>query len=162
MTKTKDVILKLKAVKEEKQLSLDRILSIMEQNGEYVSKTTLSRVFAKGSEERIFKYENTIRPIANALLDIENEEDYDSPDTKAYKSILKMKKDIISELQEEREKDKNRYHEKLAEETAKFQKELDFAMQQIALKDKRIDQLMDDNSKLLNHILDCPYRKDCK
>ena len=162
MTKTKDVILKLKAVKEEKQLSLDRILSIMEQNGEYVSKTTLSRVFAKGSEERIFKYENTIRPIANALLDIENEEDYDSPDTKAYKSILKMKKDIISELQEEREKDKNRYHEKLAEETAKFQKELDFAMQQIALKDKRIDQLMDDNSKLLNHILDCPYRKECK
>ena len=73
-----------------------------------------------------------------------------------------MKKDIISELQEEREKDKKRYHEKLAEETAKFQKELDFAMQQIALKDKRIDQLMDDNSKLLNHILDCPYRKDCK
>ena len=162
MTKTKDVILKLKAVKEEKQLSLDKILSIMEQNGEYVSKTTLSRVFAKGSEEKIFKYENTIRPIANALLDIENEEIDDSPDTKAYKSILKMKKDIISELQEEREKDKKRYHEKLAEETAKFQKELDFAMQQIALKDKRIDQLMDDNSKLLNHILDCPYRKDCK
>ena len=162
MTKTKDVILKLKAVKEEKQLSLDRILSIVEQNGEYVSKTTLSRVFANGSEEKTFNYENTIRPIANALLDIENEEDDDSPDTKAYKSILKMKKDIISELQEEREKDKNRYHEKLAEETAKFQKELDFAMQQIALKDKRIDQLMDDNSKLLNHILDCPYRKDCK
>ena len=70
MTKTKDVILKLKAVKEEKQLSLDKILSIMEQNGEYVSKTTLSRVFAKGSEEKIFKYENTIRPIANALLDM--------------------------------------------------------------------------------------------
>jgi len=162
MTKTKDVILKLKAVKEEKQLSLDRILSIVEQNEEYVSKTTLSRVFANGSEEKTFNYENTIRPIANALLDIENEEDDDSPDTKAYKSILKMKKDIISELQEEREKDKNRYHEKLAEETAKFQKELDFAMQQIALKDKRIDQLMDDNSRLLNHILDCPYRKDCK
>ena len=162
MTKTKDVILKLKAVKEEKKLSLDKILSIMEQNGEYVSKTTLSRVFAKGSEEKIFKYENTIRPIANALLDIEHEEKDDDPDTQAYKAILKMKKELISELQEEREKDKNRYLEKLAEETEKFQKSYEFAMQQIAYKDKRIDQLMDDNSKLLNHILDCPYRKECK
>ena len=78
MVNTKDVILRLKKVKQEKKLSLDKIIKLMEQNNEYVSKTTLSRVFAKGSEEQIFRYEATLRPIANALLDIETIETYDA------------------------------------------------------------------------------------
>lgn len=168
MTNTKDVIVKLKEVREEKNLSFDKILALMEENGDYLSKSTLSRVFSEGSEEMSFRYEETIRPIANALLDIENEEDYDDVETKAYKSILKLKMGVIEEnsrqialLKEELGKEKEKYHDKLAAETAKFQNSLDFAMHQIELKDKRIDQLMNDNSKLINHILDCPYRKDC-
>ena len=167
MIDTKDVILALKQVKKEKHLSLDKILIMMDNNdpSTTVSKTTLSRVFAKGSENQIFKYENTLRPIANVLLDIENIENDDDIDTIAYKSILKLKKDLISDLEEKlkvvENEEKRKYHEKLAEETAKFQKSLEFAMKQIELKDKRIDQLLDDNSKLVNHILDCPYRKEC-
>lgn len=48
MTNTKDIIIKLKAVKEEKNLSLGNILDLMEKNGDYVAKSTLSRVFAEG------------------------------------------------------------------------------------------------------------------
>ena len=77
MTNSRDVILKLKDVREEKGLSYGDILDLMEQNGDYLSKTTLSRVFAEGSEDIKFRYEDTIRPIANALLDIENMEDDD-------------------------------------------------------------------------------------
>ena len=178
MTNTKDVILKLKAVKEEKQLSLDKILSLVEQNGDYVSKTTLSRIFAKGSENKSFRYEETLRPIANALLDIENEEDYDDADTRAYKSILKLKMSVIdenskkiAELQEQLEevskKEKSKYLEKLAAETDKFQRSLDFCREQIALKDKRIDQLMNANDRLsimnnsmLEQFLNCPLKRD--
>lgn len=168
MTNTRDVIVKLKEVRNEKNLSFDKILFLMEENGDFLSKSTLSRVFSEGSEDLSFRYEETIRPIANALLDIENEEDDDDAEIKAYKSILKMKMGVIEEnsrqialLKEEIGKEKETYHEKLEAETEKFQKSLAFAMQQIELKDKRIDQLMNDNSKLINHILDCPYRKDC-
>ena len=56
MTDTREVILSLKQVKKEKNLSLDKILALIAGNGEYLSKTTLSRVFAEGSEEQIFKW----------------------------------------------------------------------------------------------------------
>ena len=168
MIDTRIVILSLKQVKKEKKLSLDSILKMMYESdpSTAVSKTTLSRVFAKGSEDQLFRYETTLRPIANVLLDIENIEEDDDKETAAMKSILKLKKDIIIELETKietvREEEKAKYLEKLAEETGRFQKSLEFATNQIVLKDKRIDQLMEDNSKLVNHILDCPYRKDCQ
>jgi len=179
MTNTRDVILKLKEVKKEKGLSLDKILIMVENNGEYISKSTLSRIFAEGSEEKSFRYEETIRPIANALLDIENYEDDDDSETKAFKSILKLKMRVIDEnskkieeleeqVKETASKEKAKYHQKLSAELSKMQKSLDFAMRQIELKDRRIDQLMDandrlsvTNDRLINQLMDCPLRKDC-
>ena len=178
MTDTKEVILALKQVKEEKKLSLDTIIDMMKEQ-DYttaVSKTTLSRVFAKGSEDQLFRYETTLRPIANALLDMETIEEYDDTDTRGYKSILKLKKDLLLELERQNKELKNelkdaklKYHQKLEAETAKFQRSLDFAKTQIELKDKRIDQLMNANDRLsitnnrmLNQILDCPLKnKGC-
>ena len=162
MTNTREVILNLKKIKEEKNLSLDAILTMVEENGEFVSKSTLSRVFREGSEDQSFNYEGTIRPIANAVLDIDTLEDDDDSATKAYKAMLKLKKDIIDELQADREKEKLKYHEKLEKETMQFQKSLDFLKNQIELKDKRIDQLLDANVQLLNQLLACPYHKNCK
>ena len=155
MTNTRDVIIKLKEVKEEKNLSLDKILVLIEENDEYLSKATLSRVFAQGSEDKHFRYETTLRPIANALLDIENDELDDDPDTKAYKSILKLKKEMIDELQAEREKDKIKYHEKIEKETKQFNDSLDFMRHQIELKDIRITQLLDANLALQAKLLNC-------
>ena len=177
MIDTKDVILALKQVKKEKNLSLDKIVALMEDNGEFVSKTTLSRVFAKGSENQTFRYEATLRPIANALLDIETLESDDDIDTRAYKSILKLKKDIMfelekqnAELKEELKNAKLKYHEKLQTELGKVYKSLEFAKNQIELKDHRITQLLDANDRLsitnnrmLNQILDCPLKdQGCK
>ena len=180
MTNTRDVILKLKEVKKEKGLSLDKILVIMENNGQFLSKSTLSRVFADGSEDKSFRYDETLRPIANALLDIENDEVDDDAETLAFKSILKLKMNVIdenskkiSELQEEvktvANKERQKYHDKLDVEIAKYQKSLDFAMQQIELKDKRIDLLMQQNERLsimnnrmLEQFMDCPLKKDMK
>lgn len=169
MTNTKDVILALKKVKEEKNLSLDKILVIMEENDQFVSKSTLSRVFRDGSEEQSFNYEGTLRPIANALLDIDTIEADDDIDTRAYKSILQLKMSVIDEnsrqiaaLKDELESvsknEKNKYYDKLMEETERFQRTMDFAKNQIALKDKRIDQLLDANMQLLNQLLNCPCR----
>ena len=91
MTNTKDIILQLKQVKEEKNLSLGRIYELIQNNGDSVSKSTLSRVFSEGSEDvsYSFKYEDTIRPIAKAVLDMENIEDTDDMDIKALKTLLK-------------------------------------------------------------------------
>lgn len=172
MTNSKDVILQLKQVREEKGYSYSDILKMMEQNGDYLAKSTLSRVFAEGSEEESFKYEETIRPIANALLDIETIEDTDDMDVRAMKSLLKYKIQRIEELEKiNREletaldKQKIKANEKLEEERERFNRSIEFLKEQVSLKDKRMDFLLDAvhqkddlHNRLLEQILSCPCR----
>ena len=149
MTNSRDVILKLKEVREEKGLSFSDILDLMEKNGDFLSKSTISRVFADGSEEQSFRYEETIRPIANALLDIENIEETDNMDIRAMKSLLKYKNERISDMERRIEqlesalnKEKIKYHEKIDKERAQWNKSIDFLKEQVAYKDKRMDFLL--------------------
>ena len=150
IAKTKDLIIKLKQVREEKNLSYSDILELMEKNNDYVAKSTLSRVFADGSEETLFRYEETIRPIAKALLDIETIEDTDNMDIQAMKTLLKYKIERIEELESqietlkaESDREKVKSHEKIEKERDIYNRRIDFLLHQIELKDKRIDQLLD-------------------
>jgi transcriptional regulator with XRE-family HTH domain len=149
MTNTKDIIIRLKEVREEKGLSYSDILDLMEKNGDYLAKSTLSRVFSEGSEDLSFRYDETLRPIAKALLDIENIEDDDSIDTQAMKTMLKYKIQRIEELERQIEllraqhdKEKLKYHEKLDKEREQFQRSIDFLKEQVAYKDQRMDLLL--------------------
>jgi len=172
MTNSKDIIIRLKEVREEKNLSYGDILALMEKNGDYLAKSTISRVFADGSEELSFRYEETIRPIANALLDIENMEDDDTIDTKAMKSLLKYKNQRIEELERQIEQlkaslsaEKVKHHERLDEERERSRASIEFLKEQVSLKDKRMDMLLEavvvkdtQYKELLDTILSCPAR----
>lgn len=166
MTNTKDIIIKLKEVREEKKLSFTDILSMMESNGDYLAKSTLSRVFSDGSEEMSFKYEETIRPIANALLDIDHIEDNDILDVQALKTLLQYKNDFIRDLSRQLDREKIKSHEELDKERERSRRSIDFLKNQIELKDKRMDQLLDEmfikdkqQRELLQKILNCPCRE---
>ena len=136
----------------------------MEKNGDYLAKSTLSRVFAEGSEEQSFRYEETIRPIANALLDIENIEDTDDMDIQAMKSLLKYKIRVIedlekriSELESALDKEKIKSHEKIEQERERFNRSIDFLKEQINYKDQRMDLLLSsvqDKDKLHKEMLE--------
>ena len=169
MTNTKELILQLKEVRQEKQLSYNDILEIMEKNGDFLAKSTLSRVFAEGSENERFMYETTIRPIANALLDIETLEETDTIDEKAMKALLRYKIQRIEELEQQIEQlnlalanEKVKYHEKLDEERAIFNNRIDFLKEQINYKDARMDMLLGwvdekdtQNKEMLEKVLKC-------
>lgn len=172
MINTRDLLIKLKEVKNEKKLTNADILRMVEENNEYVSKTTISRVFAEGSEDTIFRYEATLRPIANALLDIETIDADDNSDVQAMKSLLQYKIQRIEELEKQVEnlqaaldKEKVKAHEKADKERELYNKRVEFLTNQIALKDKRMDQLLnavmvkdEQNKDLLEKILTCPCR----
>ena len=176
MTNTKDIIIKLKEVRDERGLSYNDILSLMEKNGDYLSKSTISRVFGEGSEDLSFRYEETIRPIANALLDIETIEDSDNMDVQAMKSLLKYKIQVIEdkekrivELEAALANEKVKYHEKLDKEREQYSKRIAFLMEQINLKDKRMDQLLEavftkdkQHAELLERVLVCHKCKEQK
>ena len=166
MANTRDIILKLKEVRDEKGLSLNEIVSLVEENGSYISRSSVQRVFADGSEALSFRYDDTIRPIANALLDIDTIEQDDDTDTQAMKSLLQYKNQRIKELESQLNKEKVKYHEKLDKEREQYQRSIEFLKEQIAYKDKRMDLLLDSVEKkdkrldeLIEHIMNCPFRK---
>ena len=164
MTNTREIIMKLKEVRAEKQLSLQDILNLMEQNGDYSSKSTLSRIFADGSEEKHFKYDETIRPIAKVLLDIETIDADDTADEQAVKAILKYKIERIKELESQVRElkdhlayEKLHYHEKLEHEREKYDAIIDFRSHQIEKKDERIDSLLEMVKKLMEKCENCKF-----
>lgn len=178
MTNTRDIILQLKKVREERGLSYNDIIDLMEKSGKYpLAKSTISRVFSDGAEEMSFRYEETLKPLADVLLDLDNIEDYDSIDVQAMKTILKYKTQRIEDLQNQLrtvesalDKEKLRSIEKLEHEREQHAKSIEFLKNQIDLKDKRMDQLLDAVFKkdvLYNELLEktmkchcCPANKE--
>jgi len=142
LTNTQNIISKLKEVKKQNELTLPRILDMIEANGDYLSMTTLRRVFAANSEqEDSFNYDKTIRPIANVLL---LQEGY-APDgsgtnteNEALKAVLKFKNEEIEALQRQLELIRKMYEERI-----------DFLIDQIRKKDKR----MDEKDEIINRLM---------
>lgn len=175
MTNTRDIILKLKEVRDNRGLSYTDILNLMEKNGDFLARSTISRIFSEGSEDLSFRYEETIRPIAKALLDIETIEDNDTDDVQAIKSILKYKIERIEELERQvkelkilLDKEKIKSAEKMEREREQYNNKIDFLKEQVSLKDKRMDLLLDAvkekdtlHRELIDHIMNCPYRGKC-
>ena len=128
--KIADIISKLKRVREENGLSYQKIVELVEKNGDYVSLSTVKRVFEDGSESYGFQFENTLKPIANAVLGIYSDTDIVSAsEVDALKSIVAYKSDRITELEARLERTEDSYRRRL-----------DFLKEQISLKDQRIDK----------------------
>ena len=121
-TTISNIIIKLKKAKNNNpELSLQKI---SDETG--VSKSTVTRIFADGSEDQSFRYDS-LKPICLMLLGndgIEDDMDYD-------------------EYQLQLAEIKDKYEKKLEIERDQFKRSKDFLMHQIALKDQRIDTLFD-------------------
>ena len=121
-TTISNIIIKLKKAKNNNpELSLQKI---SDETG--VSKSTVTRIFADGSEDQSFRYDS-LKPICLMLLGndgIDEEMDYD-------------------EFQLQLAEIKDKYEKKLEFEREQYRKSTEFLMHQISLKDKRIDILFD-------------------
>ena len=166
MIDTKEIILKLKDAKKEKNLSINDIVDL---TNNYLSKTTVQRVFAEGSENTSFRYDDTIRPLVKALLDVDTIEETDDMDTKALKSLLKLKIQRIEELEKQisdlkvmLSEEKVKSHEKFEKERKQYETHIELLTEQIVIKDKRMDEQAERFNKkdeqytqLVNRLLDC-------
>ena len=159
MIDQREIILKLKEAKIERNLSINDIVNL---TGNYLSKTTVQRVFADGSENTSFRYEDTIRPLVKALLDIDTIEDSDDMDTKALKSLLKLKNQRIEELETLLQEEKIKSHEKMEKERKHYESHIALLNEQIAIKDKRMDAQAEkfdrkdaQYTELVNRLLNC-------
>lgn len=166
MNDMREIILKLKQARNDKNLSLNDIVDL---TGNMISKTTIQRVFADGSENSSFRYDDTIRPLVKVLLDMETIEDTDDTDTRALKSLLKLKIQRIEELEKQisdfrlmLSEEKNKSHEKMEKERAQYEKHIKLLDEQIEIKDKRMDAMSERYNKkdeqytqLVERLLNC-------
>lgn len=129
-TKAQELIRQLKEAKTQNEVTYPRILERMEKKGKYVSLTTLRRVFADGSElnAQSFSYENTLLPIAEALLEVEDVPTVDSPYAKeidSLKAVIHVQNEEIARLHDIKEH---------------LEMRITFLIEQIEKKDRRMDQ----------------------
>lgn len=136
-TKISNIIIRLKEVKSKQpEYTLQKIA---DHTG--VSFSTVSRIFAEGSENQSFRYDS-IRPIAQMLLGIDDL-DEGGDDEKALKAIIQFKDTRIKELEQKLAEEKERHEKKLEKERLQHKTSIDFLKHQIKLKDDRIDLLLD-------------------
>ena len=135
---------RLKQIKAEQGLSIPKIMDLMEERGQFVSEATIKRVFADGSEDQNFRYQDSIAPIADVLLDMYGDAS-GLDDVSSLRQIIREKNKLIEFLMmklDEKEHDFERQRALYEERKALYEKSIDRFETQIARKDELIERLL--------------------
>ena len=145
----RDTVERLRKVKRDNGLTLTQIMDMLEKNNCYISEATIKRLFAENNDPASFKYQSTIAPLADVLLDMYSD-DSGSEDIAALKALIHDKNEMISILVVKNE-----------EIRADFEKRLNHLQNQIAMledhlmfREKQIDKKDDIIAKLLSKVVD--------
>ena len=139
--RVKEIVLQLKQIKDERDLTVSDIYDMLIAAGEDLSLATTKRVFAPGSEEQGFRYRDTLQPIVRVLVGVQDEgEPLGVAEADALKNVALLKDTMIQDLQKELDttKDKLAHAER---ELALLRDRVDFLKEQIDRKDDYIDRL---------------------
>ena len=108
----------------------------------YISLSTLRRVFADGSEASSFSYENTLLPLAEVLLNVEDVPTHpDSPfaaEIDGLKAVIHVQNEEIARLHDLKEH---------------LEARITFLLEQIEKKDRRMDEKDEIIRKLMDKVL---------
>lgn len=144
----KEIIVQLKQIKYDRDLSAQNIHDMVIEAGLYTSMSSVRRVFAEGSENQNFRYQDTIQPIAQVLIGVNEEDEPLNPtEADALKNIALLKDSMIRELERENEALHAKV-EQMERSYADARAKIDFLLElnrkkdeQIARKDDYIDRL---------------------
>lgn len=135
---------RLKKIKAEQGLSIPKIMDLMEERGQFVSEATIKRVFADGSEDQNFRYQDSIAPIADVLLDMYGDSS-NLDDSDSLRQIIREKNKFIEFLMmklDEKEADFERQRSLYEERKSLYDKSIERFETQIARKDELIERLL--------------------
>ena len=143
---------RLKEIKSEQGLSIPQIMKMMEERGQFVSEPTLKKIFQEGSEEKNFRYQDTIMPVADVLLDLYGDKS-GLDDCEALRHIIREKNKLIELLMMKLEEQAKAHAEKevvYADRKSAFEKQIQHLEAQVARYEKAIDKKDDLIERLLD------------
>jgi hypothetical protein len=141
----RQTISRLKQVKSERGLSISKIMDLLDAKGIYVSEATVKRVFSEGSEEMNFRYQDSVAPIADVLLDLYGVSS-GIQDAEALRQIIRDKNKTIEMLILRIEEMKTTYErstEHLKDQIKRLNERLDYRDKWIDRKGALIERLLD-------------------
>ena len=151
----RELIIALKEAKKKQEITIPRLLDILRDNNQTVSRTTLVRLFADGSEDNdSFNYSSTLKPVADVLLANEDEQE----DTKHHLEMVRLQSEI--RVKDEAIVTLNNQIDSLIKQVeqtrADAAKQMEFLHRQIELKDSRMDL----KDALIQRVMDRNDKKD--
>lgn len=135
----KKIIRQLKALKDMKGLTIDDIVDTLDRNNSHLARNTVAKIFADGSEEAGYQTE-TIRMIADVMLDVYREDPQDDPEIRGLKTTVQLQNILIDRLKEQCEDERRAAAEAIEAEKRNNVHRLEFLRERIRVQDHRIDQ----------------------
>lgn len=133
--------MQLKQIKHDRELSVQDVYLMVKGAGFSTSESSVRRVFAPGSEEQNFRFQDTIQPISQVMIGVKEEgEPLNVAEADALKQIALLKDAMINDLQKENDELKKKA-ERLEHDLALVTDRVEFLKGQIARKDDYIDRL---------------------
>ena len=143
-TLKKDTVERLRKVKKEKEFTISTIMKMLEKKQFYLSETTVKRVFSENADPASFKYQDTILPLADVLLDF-YEDQSGTEEVEALKAMIRDKNMTISILVAKNEEIRADFDKRIAhlqKQIDRLEKTLDFREGVVARKDEVIEKLI--------------------
>ena len=132
----REIILQLKTIKAEQNLTNQDIFDMVVASGGVTSISTVRRVFAEGSENQSFSFRNTIQPISRVMLGtteptkiVKEDEHLLQAQMDALKQVCELKDSMLNDLQAALEAE---------------QRKVEFLLERIKQMDKMINKLLGD------------------
>ena len=151
-----EIILQLKQIREERNLSLEDVHDLVISAGGYTSMSSVRRVFAKGSETQKFRYQDTIQPIVRGLLGVTEEtpekNDVTANEIDALKNVVLLKDSMITELQKDKEIYSTQLGE-LVEELQSVRKDNEAYAAQIADLVEELQTVREESQRKVDYLL---------
>jgi len=145
----RDTVERLRKVKRDNDLTISQIMDMLEKKNCYISEATIKRVFSENNDAVTFKYQSTIAPLADVLLDIYNDVS-GSEDVTSLKALIHDKNEMISILVVKNEELRADYEKRINH----LHKQIETLEEHLAFREKQIDKKDDIITKLLSKVVD--------
>ena len=151
-------IRRLKEIKAQQGLSISQIMKMMEERGQFVSEATMKKVFADGSEEKSFRYQDTIMPIADVLLDLYGDTS-GLDDAESLRNIIREKNKLIELLMMKLEEIQSAHKEKetvYADRKSAYERQITHLEAQVS----RYELALDRKDALIERLLNATIKTE--
>ena len=140
----KSTVERLRTVRKEHGLTISEICDMLDTKGYFLSEATVKRVFSEGSEDFNFRYQDSIAPLADVLLDLYGDTS-GLDEVAALKQIIHDKNQTIEFMMIKFEEQKAFYEKNVAHlkgQIHRLNERLDIRERSIERKDAIMEKLL--------------------